>query len=144
MKFLRAFVVLSLTIAMTAARQSQVPVSPPGFVVFEVTSIPHRYTPGQIRGEPVEFAMHALGANLKRSVDFERKTTPYTVTLKGREVYAMFNQVGGSDILNVEVNPTSNKGCQVTAPISLLIVRGDQCGGTFMDPRLAASAPSTR
>jgi len=144
MKLLRTSVILALTLAMTAARPSQVPASPPGFVVFEVTSVPYKYVAGQIRGAPVEFAMHALGANLKRSVDFERKTTPYTVTLKGREVYAMFNQVGGRDILNVEVHPTANKGCQVTASISLLIVRGDSCGGTFMDPRLATSAPSTR
>jgi hypothetical protein len=136
MKFLRTHVILSLTMAMTAARPSQVPASPPGLVVFEVTSSPRRYTPGQIRGEPVEFAMHALGANLKRSADFERKTTPYTVTLKGHEVYAMFNQVGGRDVLHVEVYPTSNKGCQATSPIILLILRGENCGGTISDPRV--------
>ena len=135
MKLLRTSAILALPLWMTAARPSQVPVSPPGFVVFEITSSPYRYAPGQMRGGPVEFAMHTLGANLKRSVDFERKTTPYTVTLKGREAYAMFNQVSGRDILHVEVRPTSNKSCQVTSPISLLIVRGDSCGGTFMDPR---------
>jgi hypothetical protein len=135
MKLLRASAIHALTLAMTAAYSSRVPLSQPRFVVFEVTSSPYRYAPGQIRGEPVEFAMHTLDANLKRSVDFERKTTPYTVTLKGREAYAMFNQVSGRDILHVEVRPTSNKSCQVTSPISLLIVRGDSCGGTFMDPR---------
>ena len=143
MKFLRTHAILSLTAAMTAARPSQAPTSPPGFVAFVVTSVPYRATPGKFRGEPVEFAMHALGANLKRAGNFERKTTPYTVTLKGREAYAMFNQVGGRDVLHVEVYPTSNKGCQATSPIILMILQGDNCAGAISDPRIAALAPST-
>lgn len=145
MTLIRTHGILSLILAMTAARPSQVQVSPPGFVVFQVTSSPRRYSFGKIQGEPVEFAMHALGANLKRSVDFERKTTPYTVTLRGSEAYAMFTQIGGRDILRVEVSPTNKKSCEVTSPISLLIVRGESCGGTFaMDPQRASSSLSPR
>jgi hypothetical protein len=144
MKLLRTSAIHTLTLAMTAAHSSHVPMRQPGFLVFEVTSSPYRYTPGQIRGGPVDFAMHALGANLKRSVDFERKTTPYTVTLKGNEAYAVFTQVGGRDILRIEVSPTSKKSCQATSPIILLIVRGDSCGGTIMDPRGPSSPLSPR
>ena len=128
--------ILALTLAMTAARPSQVPVSPSGSVVFEVTSIPYRYVAGKNLGEPVEFAVHVLGGDLKRSVDYERKMTPFIVTVKGREAYAMFRQISGRDILNVEVRPTRSRGCQVTSSMSLLIVKGDSCGGTFMDPRI--------
>lgn len=143
MKFLRTHVILSLTTAMTAARPAQVPTSPPGFAVFVVTSVPYKATPGKFRGGPVEFAMHTLGANLKQSAGFERKTTPYTATLKGREVYAMFNQVGGRDILHVEIYPTGNGSCQATSPIILMILQGDKCGGAISDPRGAALTPST-
>jgi hypothetical protein len=100
MKLLRHSAIHIFTLAMTAAHSSRVPLSQPRFVVFEVTSSPYRYAPGKIRGEPVEFAMHALGANLKRSVDFERKTTPYTVTLKGREAYTFMDPRGPSSPLS--------------------------------------------
>ena len=135
----RRLAIPALTLTMTAAQSSNwpvAPVSPAGAVVFEVNSIPSRPVKGQMLGPPIEFTVHALGAGLKRSVDFERRTTPTTETVPGRDVSALFRQIGGNGILFVEVRPTRSKSCQVTAPVSMLIVRGNDCGGAFTDPRV--------
>jgi hypothetical protein len=135
----RLFAIPALTLTMTAAQSSNwpvAPVSPAGAVVFEVNSIPSRPVKGQMLGPPIEFSMHTLGEGLKRSVEFERKTTPTTVTVPGRDVSALFRQVSGNGIMHVEVRQTRNEGCQATASITMLVVRGDHCGGTIMDPRL--------
>ena len=135
----RLFAIPALTLTMTAAQSSNwpvAPVSPAGAVVFEVSSVPYRYVKGQMLGPPIEFSVHALGAGLKRSVEFERKATPTTVTVPGRDVSALFRQVSGNGIMHIEVRPTRNKSCQVTSPVSMLIVRGDDCGGAFTDPRV--------
>jgi hypothetical protein len=135
----RLVAIPALTLTMTAAQSSNwpvAPVSPAGAVVFQVNSLPSRPVKGQMLGPPIEFSVHALGAGLKRSVDFERKTTPTTVTVPGRDVSALFRQIGGNGILFVEIRPTRNKSCQVASPVSMLIVRGDNCGGAFTDPRV--------
>jgi hypothetical protein len=135
----RLFAIPALTLTMTAAQSSNwpvAPVSPAGAVVFEVNSIPSRPLKGQMLGPPIEFSVHALGAGLKHSVDFERRTTPTAVTVPGRDVSALFRQIGGNGVLFVEVRPTRSKSCQVASPVSMLIVRGDDCGGAFTDPRI--------
>ena len=131
----RTCAILALSLAMTAAHPSRPSqASPPGTVAFEVTSIPRKHVPGRHRGEPVEFEMNALDANLKRAVYLHHKTTPYTVTVQGREAYAIFRQSGGRDILHVVVRPTDHNSCQATSAMSLLVVRGDSCSGAIMRP----------
>ena len=131
----RTCAILALTLTMTAAHPPQPSrASLPGTVTFEVTSVPRKHVPGQIRGEPIEFEMNALNAQLKRAAQLHHKTTPYTVTVSGREAYAMFRQTAGRDILHVEVHPTDHNSCQSTAALTLLVVRGDSCSGAIMHP----------
>jgi len=132
----RTYGILALTLAMTAARPSQPLANRPRELEFKVTSFPYKHMTGEGQGEPIEFEMRALDADLKNSTNIRRKTTPYTVTVKGNEAYVLFRTVSGRDLLHVEVRATDHRSCQSTAPIILLIVRGDTCGGLFMDPRV--------
>lgn len=129
---------LALTLTMTAARPTQLSANGSGFLIFEVTSlpIPAPYVVGKA-GDPVEFEVSALGANLKRTGTIGRKTTPSTVTVQGPDAYVMFHQISGTDrnMLRVEVHPTNHSSCGVNAWLSLLVVQGNSCGGSYMDPR---------
>ena len=135
MRVHRTCAILALTLTMTAAHPSQ-PSQPraSATVTFEVTSVPRKYVAGQFRGEPIQFEVNALDASLKRAIYLYDKTTPYTVTVPGREAYAMFRQSGGRDILHVEVRPTDHNSCQATSALALLVVRGDSCSGAIMRP----------
>lgn len=61
----RSCAILALPLTLTAARPTQPAVNPPGVVTFEVTSLARKYAPGSNRGEPIEFEVHVLGADLK-------------------------------------------------------------------------------
>ena len=130
----RTCAILAISLMLTAAGPSPLPVNPPAVVTFEVTSQARQYAPGPNRGEPIDFEVHALGGDLKNAVDYDRKTTPYNVTVRGREAYAMFRQLGGNDLLHIVVRPTGRKSCQATARLSFVVVRGDSCGGSTMRP----------
>jgi hypothetical protein len=121
-----------LTLALTAAYRSAPHAGLPESITIEVGSVAHHPRSGQFRGEPVEFAVVALGGDLKRKIDLTHRMTPFTVVVEGREAYAMFQQTGGTDMLSVEVRVSRNKSCQANAPVSFIVVRDGTCGAGYM------------
>jgi hypothetical protein len=94
--------------------------------VIQLTSAPD--------GQQIEFEAHALGPDFRHSLDIERAVTPYTMRLPGDEVYVLFRQHGGTGLLRASVSPTRDRGTQVVAPVSMLVVRGGRSGAAMAQP----------
>jgi hypothetical protein len=108
-------------------------------VVLVAARLPQRYeTVIHLTSAPddrkIELEAHALDPDLRRSLDIERAVTPYTMRVPGDEVYVLFRQHGGIGLLRASVNPTRDRGMQVVAPVSMLVVRGGRAGATMTQP----------
>ncbi len=81
----------------------------------------------------VEFDMRYFGAGIQDGNHGEHLTTPYDVTVPGKEIYALFRQTGGTGTMRVDVHGHHGVAGSATGAIGMIVMSGDRIGVTGFD-----------